>query len=114
MTDWFAAVLEWERLKEEIGAALAIGEPILHVIAGLGIYLIATPILRARIGDWKPLIPVLVAEGANETSDILRYWHSGWPWTAHGTILDVLFTVVPPLAIIVFVRAAREHAASRA
>lgn len=112
--DWFAAVLEWEALKMEIGEVLNLSEPVLHVLVGLGIYLAATPILRARIGDWRPLIPVVLAEAANETSDVLRYLHSGWRWTANGTVTDILFTLVPPLAIIVFVRAAREHRAARA
>lgn len=113
MSDWFAAVLGWETLKRELGVVLNLSQPVLHVIVGLAIYLLAVPLLRARIGDWKPLIPVVIAEGVNETSDILRYWHSGWPWTAGGTISDVLFTVLPPLAIIVFVRAVREHRAAR-
>lgn len=114
MQDWFAAVLEWEALKLGIAATLNLSEPVLHVLVGLAIYLLATPILRARVGDWRPLIPVVVAEAANETSDVVRYLHSGWPWTVHGTISDILFTLVPPLSIIVFVRAAREHRAARA
>ena len=113
MTDWFAAVLGWETLKIRISDALNLSHPALHVIAGLAIYLLATPLLRARIGDWRPMIPVVVLETANETSDILRYLHSGWPWTANGTVSDVVLTLLPPLAIIVFVRAAREHAAAR-
>lgn len=112
--DWFAAVLEWETVKERIVSTLHLTEPVLHVLAGLGIYLVATPLLRARVGDWRPLIPVVLAEGANEASDITRYFVSGWPWTSGGTISDILFTLVPPLSIIVFVRAAREHAAARA
>lgn len=113
MSNWFAAVLEWEALKAHIGTTLSLSEPVLHVIVGLAIYLLAVPLLRARIGDWRPLIPVALVEGANEASDILRYWHSGWPWTAHGTVSDVLLTIVPPLALIVVVRARREHLAAR-
>lgn len=113
MQSWFQVVLDWEACKEALRDTLSLSEPVLHVIAGLAIYLLAVPLLRARVGDWKPLILVVLAEAANETSDIVRYLHSGWPWTANGTVSDVLFTLVPPLAIIVFVRAAREQAAAR-
>lgn len=114
MQDWFAAVLGWEAFKEQVRDTLQLSDPVIHVLVGVSIYLLAVPLLRARLGDWRPLIPVAIAEAANETSDIIRYFHSGWPWTAHGTVSDILFTLVPPLSIIVFTRAVREHAAELA
>lgn len=71
---------------------------LLHVHAGLAIYLLALMVVRQRRGGFLALQVVLAAELANETMD----WLAASPkWTWSDTISDFVLTMMWPTAITV-------------
>jgi hypothetical protein len=66
-----------------------------HICAGLGIWLIGALLLRRPLRDPFTLLPVMLAEGANEACDYIV--HIGWSFgdTAH----DIAWTLFWPVVI---------------
>lgn len=73
---------------------------LLHVHAGMAIYLLALMVVRQRRGGFLALQVVLAAELANETMD----WLAASPkWTWSDTISDFVLTLMWPAAVTVVI-----------
>ena len=90
------ALKGWEWIKVTLSTELRLDRPILHIHAGLALYVLATMLLRRSSGSVLPLLTVAAVEVANEGLDFARYQVSGWPWTPWGTVRDVFDTLFWP------------------
>jgi len=71
------------------------GDKLLHMNAGLAVWL-ATVLLRGRRwGDRFNLVPVVVLEGLNEVADYLF----PYKWTLSGTLADIFWTLFWPAVL---------------
>jgi hypothetical protein len=101
---WFDMVLDWEAAKEWLSSEFHVSHPVLHIHLGLAIYLLASLLLRRSLGSLLPWLVVVTLELANETSDFIRYYVSGWPWTATNTIEDIVNTLFWPTILVILFR----------
>lgn len=108
------AVLGWERFKDWLSATVHLTHHQLHVVVGLLLFVAGARLLRRPLGSALPLVPVAVLELINEASDFARYFISGWPWTAHETLIDIALTLAPPMVLMVVARVAARIGAARA
>jgi hypothetical protein len=98
-------VLAWEWFKDWLSATVHLSHHQLHVALGLLLFVMFARLLRRPMRSFAPLLAVAGLEALNEASDFARYYFSGWPWTAHETLVDVALTLGPPLALLVVARA---------
>ena len=84
----------YNSLKDGVRALSGLPDGALHLIAGLGTYLVANALIR-RPHSPLPLLMVLATEGVNELSD--RLIHGSW--RLENTMYDVVMTVALPLTI---------------
>lgn len=89
-------------LKERIGHATGMSDKLLHVHAGMAIFLISAALLKCPLSDPAPLLIVLVVEIANEVRD--RLLNGSWRW--RDTLGDVASTLFWPLCIFALMRLA--------
>lgn len=78
--------------------------PLLHVHAGLLIYVVCQFAIRNRRGSWIALAIVAQAELLNEILD--NFYFGGWRWA--DTISDVILTLMWP-TLLVLVSHFRRH-----
>jgi len=74
-------------------------DKVLHLNAGLIIW-VATVMVRGRTwGDRRNLWPVVLLEGLNELADYL------FPtkWTLSGTIMDIIWTLFWPVVLVLLI-----------
>ncbi|MDO6415954.1 hypothetical protein Q4F19_16310 [Sphingomonas sp. BIUV-7] len=90
-----------EGMRHYHGAALWIerngpaSDKLLHMNAGLILWL-ATVLLRGRRwGDPRNLLPLMLLEALNETAD----WLFPTKWTLSGTIADIFWTLFWPILL---------------
>lgn len=100
------AVLDWERFKDWLSASVHLTHHQLHVVVGLLLFVLAARLLRRPLRSPLPLLPVAVLELVNEGFDFARYYTSGWPWTAHETLVDIALTLAPPCLVVIASRIA--------
>jgi hypothetical protein len=86
----YEAVISWIMWRASFGP-----DKLVHVFAGMVIWLGAGVVLRRRLGSVLPLVAVGLAEGGNE---IVDYVH-GVGWTFIDTVQDIVFTLFWPVAI---------------
>ena len=98
------AVLDWERFKDWLSHSVHLTHHQLHVLVGLLLFVLAARVLRRPLASPLPLVPVAVLEAGNEGFDFARYYSSGWPWTAHATLVDIALTLAPPAALMIAAR----------
>ena len=98
-------VLAWEAFKDWLAASAHLTHWNLHVILGLGFFVLFALVLRRRLSSFVPLLPVALLEGGNELLDFLRAWLPHWRWNGRDTLIEIALTLVPPLALALFVRA---------
>lgn len=110
----FHLVLAWEAIKEFFERTLGINHLVLHLVAGLALFMLFARLMRRPLGSAAPLIPVALLELLNEASDLTRYLVSGWPWPAGKTAVEVIFTVVPPTILMLIARWRTRNAAPAA
>jgi hypothetical protein len=75
----------------------------MHVHVGLGLYVAAQLVLRPRRGSFDALLPVIVAELANEVMD--RLYFGGWRWD--DTLGDIGATLAWPITLMLVGRVRR-------
>lgn len=97
-------VLAWEQFKDWLSASVHLTHHELHVAIGLLLFVAFGRLLHRQMWSFLPLIPVAALETLNEVSDFTRYYLSGWPWTAHETVVDFELTLGPPLALLALAR----------
>ena len=98
---WFDMVLDWEATKDWLSSELHVSHAVLHIHLGLVIYLLSSLLLRRPLSSLLPWLTVVLLELANETSDFVRYYVSGWPWTPTNTIEDIVNTLFWPTILVV-------------
>jgi len=81
-----------------------LGKDALHVYVGLGVMLLVAAVLKRSLGDWRPLLAVLVAAFAGEAWDLFDTWALGGTprWDANGK--DVWNTLFWPTALAALAR----------
>ena len=98
-------MLDWYRVKMFVEHAAIVSSDALHVIVGVGLWVLAALALRRRLTDWLPWLVVLVAVLFNETVDL---WVEQWPDAAmqYGeSAKDVLLTLLLPSLLMAAARA---------
>lgn len=75
-----------------IGDGTGLSDTILHLHAGMAIFLIVRVISGRSLGSWLPIAMVLIAALAKEIADRIVY--ESWRW--HDTPYDVLATMFWP------------------
>lgn len=98
-------VVAYHRLIEQLCANFGIGDQMLHVHVGLGLYLGAQLVLRNRRASFDALLLVVCAELTNELLDRLFLGHWDWP----DTISDVVATLFWPTLVYAIGRYRRQR-----
>jgi hypothetical protein len=70
-------------------------DTLLHICAGLAIWLLSSLALKRPMRDVWTLLPVALAEGGNEVCDYVV--HIGW--TLSDTLHDIVATLVWPIVL---------------
>lgn len=97
-------VLAWETFKDWLSATAHLTHWDLHVILGLGFFLVFGRLLRRPLTSFLPLLPVALLELGNEILDFLRAYIPHWAWNFHDTVIEVVLTLGPPLALVLLAR----------
>jgi hypothetical protein len=97
-------ILGWEAFKDWLAASLQVTHWTLHVIVGIALFPIFSKLLRKPLRSPVGLLPLAFLELLNETSDFLRYYIAGWPWSGYQTSVEVCLTILPPLMILILAR----------
>ena len=106
-------IAPWGDFKEALAHALHVPQAALHVAVGLLLYPPFARWLGVRWGSWRPLLPILALELANETVDFLRYFLSRWPWSPAKTLYDIAMTMLPVAGAVLAFRLYRAIARRR-
>ncbi|WP_293884096.1 hypothetical protein [Sphingomonas sp.] len=95
----------YHAMIDTIIATTGLSDTVLHIHAGMAIYLLAQLMLRTRRASLNALTMVFALEAANETMDRL---HSGsWNWP--NTLSDFAATMFWPLMIVIVGRYRRQR-----
>lgn len=97
-------MLSWHQLKMFIEHASIVSSDALHVLVGIGIWVIAALVLRRSLASWLPWLVVLAAILFNEGVDL---WVEHWPDAAmqYGEgAKDLLLTMTVPTVLLFMVR----------
>jgi hypothetical protein len=92
-----ADFLAW---KAGLGDKYGVSESLLHVHAGLAIFVLTALLLRQRMRSWIPLAVVIALELANETVD---YYFSA-NWDLASSAMDVVNTLLWPVVLFLLAR----------
>ena len=82
----------YKNLIDSIEALSGMSRPMLHIHAGMAIYILSQLIFRNRRGSVAALMAVLVAELFNELMN--RLYHGVWHWD--DTVQDIALTLFWP------------------
>ena len=86
--------------KAALSNQYGLSESLLHVHAGLAIFVLTALLFRQRMRSWIPLAVVFALEFANETID---FCYSA-RWDLGSSALDVVNTVLWPLVLFLLAR----------
>lgn len=89
-------------IKERIGRVTGMSDKLLHVHAGMTIFLISAAVLGKPLSDPLPLVVVAGAQVVNEVRD--RVLNGSWRW--RDTLGDVASTLFWPVCIFGLLRLA--------
>ena len=101
----FWIVLAWEDFKDWLSANVHISHWTIHFALGIALLFIFGRLLRKPLTSAAPLIPIAILEFLNELLDFLRDYVPGWVWNYRSTVIEVALTIVPPAAVVLFLRA---------
>jgi hypothetical protein len=91
----------WSTAKALITEETGLSRDALHLLAGIGAYLILTAILPRRASPWLPWLLILVAGLANEYAD---YLYETWPGQWRESLKDMATTLGLPTLLILLGR----------
>ena len=92
-------MLSWHEFKMFLEHASIVSSDALHILVGVGIWVIAALILRRSLASWLPLLVVLAAILYNEGVDL---WVERWPDAGmqYGeSAKDCLLTMTVPVVL---------------
>jgi len=98
------AMMSWYEAKMFVEHAVVFSSDALHVIVGMGVWLVLALILRRPVTDWRPWLGLLMLLTLNETVDL---WVEQWPDSAmqYGeSAKDVLLTMTLPSLLLAVAR----------
>jgi hypothetical protein len=90
----YHTVIDW------IGDGTGLSDAILHIHAGMAIFLAVRLVTGRSLASWAPISLVALAEAANEVLDRLHY--GSWRWA--DTSADILNTLFWPTVIFTALR----------
>ncbi len=99
-----SVVLAWEGFKDWLSATAHLTHWDLHLLLGLGCFVLFARLLRRPLTSFAPLVPVAMLEAVNEGLDFLRAWIPHWAWNGRDTLVEVALTLVPPLLLAMVAR----------
>lgn len=85
-------ITSYYELTEAVKAFTGLSNPVLHIHAGMGIYLLSQFLLGSRRASWMALSIVLEVELFNEVMNYL--YHGSWRWA--DTSQDIVVTMFWP------------------
>ena len=89
--------MDWAAFKTLITDETGLSRDALHLIAGLGAYLILTALLPRRVSPFAPWFVILLAGLANEWAD---YLYETWPGQWRESLKDMVTTLALPSLLI--------------
>lgn len=89
--------VDWAAIKTVITYETGLSRDALHVLAGVGAYLLLVAILPRRASRWLAWLLVLAAAVANEWAD---YLHETWPGQWVETTKDMITTMMVPTVLV--------------
>lgn len=84
--------------------ATGLSKDALHIYVGLGVLFAAALPGRWRVGDWQPLVAVLLVAMAGELWDLLDNIRTNVPMQWQGHVKDILNTLFWPAALTLLAR----------
>lgn len=97
------AAADYHGLILDIGATTGLPDAMLHLHAGMLIFLATALVMRRGLDDILPLGIVIIAACGNEVLDRINLGNWNWP----DTRMDLFHTIVWPLATLLVARAVR-------
>lgn len=97
------AAADYHGLILDIGATTGLPDAMLHLHAGMLIFLATALVMRRGLHDILPLGIVIIAACGNEVLDRINLGNWNWP----DTRMDLFNTIVWPLATLLVARAVR-------
>ncbi|AMU95647.1 hypothetical protein AOA14_13615 [Sphingopyxis terrae subsp. terrae NBRC 15098] len=97
------AAADYHGLILDIGAATGLPDAMLHLHAGMLIFLATALVVRRGLHDILPLGIVIIAACGNEVLDRINLGNWNWP----DTRMDLFNTIVWPLATLLVARTVR-------
>lgn len=97
--------MSWlQEAKLLLMGATGLSKDVLHLHVGLAVLVVAALLGRWRIGDWRPLVAVLLVAIAGELWDLIDNIRTGAPmqWRGHGK--DLMNTLFWPAALTLLAR----------
>lgn len=93
--------MDWAAIKTVITEDTGLSRDALHLLTGLGLYLLLTAVLPRRSRPILPWFLILVAGLANEWAD---YLHETWPGQWRESLKDMITTLSLPTLLILLGR----------
>ena len=93
--------MDWAAIKTVITEDTGLSRDALHLLTGLGLYLLLTAVLPRRSWPILPWFLILVAGLANEWAD---YLHETWPGQWRESLKDMITTLSLPTLLILLGR----------
>ncbi|WMT92793.1 hypothetical protein [Pelagibacterium sp. H642] len=89
-----------ELVKDLFRHATGLSDPVLHVLIGMGLYLVFVALLKRPLRSWLPLAALLGVELLNEAFDAAEDFGSIYGVSIRGSLFDIAITMVLPGAIV--------------
>lgn len=96
-------LLQYSQLKNDLGLWANMSEDLIHVHAGLAIFVVTALLLRRRMRSVVPLTVVAVLALANEVVD----YQVGTGWESASSALDFVNSLFWPLILFLLARRGR-------
>ena len=93
-------IQEYLAWKAALGESTNMSEDLIHVHAGLAIFVVTALLLRQRMRSWIPVTFVFVLGVLNE---VLDYSH-GLRWDIASSAMDLLNTILWPTVLFLLAR----------